>query len=227
MHYETLGVRSTANAAEIKSAYRRLARIYHPDSGTGSSAEQMGLINAAFDALKTVETRAEYDRWLAGAPEPAEDPAAETEPEAWGVEDGDWDDVAPGPRHLAHESEPAAAPERLVQPNGTSWGWGAIGALILTCALIALYAQFQENHLTAPHIRLLAPLVAFAALAQLFKPRFRFWLQAILCLGLFGGVLSIFGVWPLGPITGVGLLLLGPSVWLIRFGPSGWGKSAE
>jgi curved DNA-binding protein CbpA len=222
-HYEVLGVAADASDAEIKSAYRRQARVHHPDGG--GDALTMGLVNEAYDVLR--DSRAAYDRSLIEVP--ADISSAErgrVEPEDWGVEEDDWGDVVPGrPQHLANESEHVAPSDRLVQPSGRNWGWGVIGVLILTGALIALYMQFQENHLTAPHIRLLAPLVAFAALAQLFKPKFRTGLQAILCLGILGGVLSIFGVWPLGPISGVGLLLLGPSVWTIRFGPSGWGKS--
>lgn len=225
-HYMTLGVAPDASDAEVRKAYRTLARARHPDGGSGGSNDQMALLNAAFDALKTGGARAEYDRSL--APEPAQESAAEPDTEPWGIEEDDWVDVIPGrPRHLAEDSEPAAAPDRLVQPSGRNWGWGVLGVLVLACSLIALYAQFQDNNLTSPHIRLLSPLVAFAALAQLFKPSFRFWLQAILSLGILGGVLSIFGVWPLGPITGAGLLLLGPSVWMIRFGPSGWGRSAR
>jgi hypothetical protein len=221
-HYEILGVAANASDAEIKSAYRRQARVHHPDGG--GDALTMGLVNEAYDVLR--DSRAAYDRSLFEVP--ADIPSAErgrVEPEEWGVEEEDWGDVVPGRSHFANDSEPATGPDRLIRPNGRNWGWGVIGVLMLTGALIGLYVQFQENYLTAPHIRLLAPLVAFAGIFQLFKPRFRFGLQAILCLGILTGILSLVGVWPLDSLSAVGLLLVGPSVWAIRFGPSGWGKS--
>ena len=54
--YQVLGVPSTASADEVKAAYRRLAKKYHPDVNHGSpEAEQkMKEINEAYDMI--VET---------------------------------------------------------------------------------------------------------------------------------------------------------------------------
>jgi hypothetical protein len=51
--YEILEIPWSATEAEIKSAYRRLAKKYHPDVNKAPSASQMfGLINQAFEQLK-------------------------------------------------------------------------------------------------------------------------------------------------------------------------------
>lgn len=52
--YETLGVARGASEDEIKSAYRRLAKKYHPDLNPGdpAAAQRMNEINQAYDRLK-------------------------------------------------------------------------------------------------------------------------------------------------------------------------------
>ena len=61
-HYETLGVKKDATAAEIKAAYRRLARKYHPDVCKEAGAtDKIAAINVAYDILSDPERRARYD----------------------------------------------------------------------------------------------------------------------------------------------------------------------
>jgi curved DNA-binding protein CbpA len=64
--YEVLGVAETATNAEIVGAFRRCTREHHPDlnGGTPEANAQMRVINAAFDALKTRQARAQTDAWL-------------------------------------------------------------------------------------------------------------------------------------------------------------------
>lgn len=59
-YYSILGVRKNASKAKIKSAYRELAKKYHPDSKDGS-AEKFKEINEAYEVLKDPEKRAKYD----------------------------------------------------------------------------------------------------------------------------------------------------------------------
>jgi curved DNA-binding protein CbpA len=62
--YTVLGVRHDADDADIVSAYRSLARVYHPDvAGDGGNA-RMSQINAAWDRLRTPRRRDAYDREL-------------------------------------------------------------------------------------------------------------------------------------------------------------------
>jgi hypothetical protein len=61
--YAVLGVSRTANSTEIKSAYRRLARKYHPDVNPEPSAPtRFAQINEAYHTLIDPERRKSYDR---------------------------------------------------------------------------------------------------------------------------------------------------------------------
>ncbi|CAM0908771.1 unnamed protein product [Alopecurus aequalis] len=68
-HYEVLGVGTGASWAEIKAAYRRLARDVHPDAvGTGGGDEGFIRLHAAYATLADPDQRARYDRHVvAGA----------------------------------------------------------------------------------------------------------------------------------------------------------------
>jgi molecular chaperone DnaJ len=66
-YYETLGVSRDADKEEIKQAYRRLARKYHPDVNKESGAEErFKEINRAYEVLSEPEVRARYDRFGEG-----------------------------------------------------------------------------------------------------------------------------------------------------------------
>jgi curved DNA-binding protein len=91
-YYKILGIEKTANADEIKRAYRKLALKYHPDKNPGdkSSEERFKEINEAYEVLSNPSKRERYDqvadsyqrwqrtggapgsfdwsRWTAGAP---------------------------------------------------------------------------------------------------------------------------------------------------------------
>ncbi len=64
-YYRILGVDRGADAKEIKRAYRRLARQYHPDVNPGDSRaeEQFKEINEAYEVLSDPEKRRKYDQF--------------------------------------------------------------------------------------------------------------------------------------------------------------------
>src|SRR5438874_8615600 len=66
-YYQVLGVKHTASSKEIKAAYKRLARLRHPDLN-GGSAEAFVQISHARDILIDPTSRAEYDAQRHAAP---------------------------------------------------------------------------------------------------------------------------------------------------------------
>jgi curved DNA-binding protein CbpA len=71
-HYQVLGVSRRATAGELRAAWRKLARQYHPDrcEGGPESQARMAAINLAYQVLGDADRRAAYDRSLDGTRRP-------------------------------------------------------------------------------------------------------------------------------------------------------------
>lgn len=62
--YQTLNISENASADEIKKAYRKLARQYHPDVNKSAEAEEkFKEINGAYEILSDPQKKAEYDQY--------------------------------------------------------------------------------------------------------------------------------------------------------------------
>src|ERR1035438_2502691 len=72
-YYKVMGVARDATETQIKQAYRRLARKYHPDVSKEKDAEaRFKELGEAYEVLKSPEKRAAYDQ-LGQGPRPGED----------------------------------------------------------------------------------------------------------------------------------------------------------
>jgi hypothetical protein len=79
-HYQTLGLHQDASAHAIKTAYRKLVKIYHPDRGADLPAgaeDKMRKINEAYAVLSKSDKRRRYDESLKVSPKPFSHPTGE------------------------------------------------------------------------------------------------------------------------------------------------------
>ena len=93
-YYEVLGIKRDATVEQIRQAFRKLARKYHPDVNPGdrTAEDKFTEINEAYEVLSDAEKRKRYDRLGANW----KDGAEFTPPPDWGgvrVEYGDLGDI--------------------------------------------------------------------------------------------------------------------------------------
>lgn len=112
-HYAVLDVARTATEVEIRTAYRRLAREYHPDANPSPEAEQrMRRINQAWETLRDREKRILYDRQFPARPRPVPRPMrAQRPPQA-------PPRPRPQPGGFSTEDSPREAPRADVEYKG-------------------------------------------------------------------------------------------------------------
>jgi hypothetical protein len=131
--YDRLGVDPHADQEEIRAAYRRMARRYHPDGGSSPSAVQMAAINEAWEVLGDSARRASYDASLVAVARAAARPA----PQVVHEPPPDDDDVDLG--EVRHARWAIPLPWLLV-----------LGTLVVIFVFTA-YAASRDRGTDAPH----------------------------------------------------------------------------
>ncbi len=91
-YYQTLGVSKTANADEIKRAYRKLAHEHHPDKNKGDEAK-FKEINEAYQVLSNPDKRSQYDRFGAAGFSAGGGPASGWNPQDFAGFNVDFEDA--------------------------------------------------------------------------------------------------------------------------------------
>ena len=125
--YATLGIRPGADAAQVKKAYRRLARQHHPDrSGDRRTTERMKAINRAWAILSDSTRRAAHDASTASA--------RQSTSAHWSTSRQRTTYWAPPPPAWSSGSAAAVPPYRSTVPSlddGRSWFRIAAAILLL------------------------------------------------------------------------------------------------
>src|SRR5260370_15869023 len=152
-YYETLGVKRNASENEIKSAYRKLARQYHPDRNPGDKQAETKFkeVQEAYDVLSDKNKRAQYDRFGTAGPRGFRDAAGGPGgPEfQWGPGPGGFQEMDPHqaadpfrqffggggrPGHIDSILRPPAPPPRRGRPSAPREQAQTAGTIPLTTA---------------------------------------------------------------------------------------------
>jgi hypothetical protein len=127
-----LGVAEDASVDTIREAYRRLARIHHPDAASGSDAE-MARLNEAWRVLVDPSRRALYDSSLRGGTVRVTPPVDRLQRETYAV-----------------------AP-RTAEPPKFPWRWMIVAVVVGAVAIITISNVFARTPLIPPVDQVIEP----------------------------------------------------------------------
>lgn len=135
-HYDNLQLTQNASDAEIRQAYRRLSKKYHPDLSNDPDAHRiMQIVNRAYEVLSNPTTRAEHDKWIALQYLQKQQVAYYAQPITYYSDDDtdqnndDDEDDSPPPSSRYHHNphQPSHSQKRVLQ-----------GLLLISAALLGL-----------------------------------------------------------------------------------------
>ena len=146
-HYEVLGISRDASAAQVREAYRRLARVHHPDrvqAGSAASAASMPAINEAYRVLNDPARRAVYDASLRTSSAPSSESAATARDGAPSGSSG------PGPADRRRSEPPYDGPvsiARDLRPGLIPWRMvlGVVAATVAGLVVLSLFTEPGEE----------------------------------------------------------------------------------
>lgn len=229
-YYELLGVPHDADTEAITRAYRKLARVSHPDSGGNSG--MFRLLRTAYETLTDPLQRKAYDDRLGSTesePAPAEDaaPSEETaesdEPVAgtWQFADGTARSMVVEPEQLTWWSRVDPEVPAVVDPPYRQ-GRRAVAAAVLV--FLAVTVTMAVTHLVALVSVAAGAVLIVAAYLRAYRERDNSTVAAVVGLVAVvgtGGYMYL-GVKPLAPVLGFGCLaaLVAAVVLSYRYGQS-------
>lgn len=231
-HYDLLCVAPDATVEELKVAYRRLIRMYHPDIAGPHGEAMSKRINSAWSDLSDPAKRSSYDFSIrkpvheAPAPQPTRQQETPDQPSERADEQR--------PQWTEQESEPADEPTADNDPatfyyfpaKHRTWRitWSVLFTMFVAAALV-MTAEWVEPSVdlsmwrTIPGLAVpFALFVLFSRRTDRYKTGFFLWFTALI------GPLGLLGWWPfagisegIAPATLIAMAALTPLMYLTRW----------
>lgn len=235
-HYDLLCISPDATAEELKVAYRRLIRTYHPDIAGAHGEAMSKRINSAWSELSDPAKRSSYDFSIRPQPvyeEPA--PQAAYAPQRPTAQPASDHEPQPASDKRPRRAKPAPEPAPEVDAEPTFYyfpakhrGWTIAFVLLLTAfvgAALTMNAEWIEPTVAVTGWRtipgLAAPIAFFVLLSSKtdkYKSGFYLWFASLIW------PLGLLGWWPfagisdgIAPLTLIAMTALTPMLYLTRF----------